>query len=112
MKTKYIAILFVCFCALISSCKVGNYSQESGLPDQAYLLFVSNNEYKEDVQVSIDNTTTFNAKVLKEKKGTIKGNTYAIAKGRRSITVKFQGKVIFEKEIFVSTQETKKIQLP
>lgn len=112
MKKIYIAFLFVSICTLISSCKVGNYSQEGGLPDQAYLLFVANEKYSNDVQVTIDNTTTFNAKVLKEKKGTIKGNTYAIAKGRRAIKVSFQGKIIFEKEIFVSAQETKKIQLP
>ena len=112
MRKIYFAFILVSICALVSSCKVGSYSQERGLPDQAYLLFVANEKYSNDVQVTIDNTTTFNAKVLKEKKGTIKGNTYAIAKGRRAIKVSFQGKIIFEKEIFVSAQETKKIQLP
>ncbi len=112
MKTKYIALLLVCICALFTSCKVGSYSQERGLPDQAYLLFVANESYDGEVQVTIDNHTTFNAKVLKEKKGTIKGNTYAIAKGKRSLKVSYNGNVIYEKEIFVSAQETKKIQLP
>ncbi|BEH00005.1 hypothetical protein [Bacteroides sedimenti] len=112
MKTKHIALFILCICALLTSCKVGNYSQERGLPDQAYLLFVANEAYEGEVQVTVDNETTFNAKVIKEKKGTIKRDLYAIAKGKRYIKVSYNGKVIYEREIFVSAQETKKIQLP
>ncbi len=112
MKTKYIALFFVCICTLLTSCKVGSFSQERGLTDQAYLLFVANEKYDNDVQVIIDGKTTFNAQVLKEKKGTIKGNTYAIAKGKRNLKIIYDGNVIYNKEIFVSAQETKKIQLP
>ena len=112
MKTKYIALLLVCICALITSCKVGNYSQERGLPDQAYLYFVANENYDGEVQVSVDNNTSFNAKVIKEKKGTIKRDVYAIAKGKRNLKVYYNGNIIYEKVIFVSAQEAKKIQLP
>ncbi|MEG2573249.1 MAG: hypothetical protein RSA44_01155, partial [Bacteroides sp.] len=94
------------------SCKVGRYTEEKGLPNQAYLLFVSNHSYSNTVQVTIDNKISFDAKVLKEKKMTVKGNTYAIGTGRKKLKVVDKGKTIYEKEIFVTTQETKKIQLP
>lgn len=112
MKTKYIAPLLVCICTLFTSCKVGSYSQERGLPDQAYLYFVANQNYEGEIQVSIDNNTSFNAKVIKEKKGTIKRDIYAIAKGKRKIKVSYNGNIIYEREVFVSAQETKKIELP
>jgi hypothetical protein len=50
--------------------------------------------------------------VVKEKKAKRKGSQYGIATGNRSIKVTSQGKVLYQKKIFVSAQEVKQIMLP
>ncbi len=113
MKKKVLFMLCIIITTCITSCKLGVYSQEGGKSDQAYLLFVSSDVYSgKTVQVTIDGTTQFEAKVVKEKKSNVKGSLYAISTGRRKIKVEKDGKVLYNKEIFASTQETKKIVLP
>lgn len=113
MKRKLIFILGIFAIVLsMSSCKLGVYSQEGGKADQAYLIFVSSNSYSDKVKVTIDNQTQFEAKVVKEKKSKIKGDVYAIATGRRRVKVEKDGAIIYNKDVFVSTQETKTIVLP
>lgn len=113
MKKKVLFLLCIITTISITSCKLGVYSQEGGKSDQAYLLFVSSDVYSgKTVQVTIDEATQFDAKVVKEKKSNVKGSLYAIATGRRKIKVEKDGKVLYNKEIFASTQETKKIVLP
>lgn len=88
-------------------------AQQSGKDDVAYLLFVSQKEYaKKYVTVTLDGEKTFEAKVIKAKDSNYKGASYAIATGRRKINVEYKGTLIYNKEIFVSTQETKIITLP
>ncbi len=99
---------------LLSGCRA-NYpvAQQSGKDDVAYLLFVSPKEYANKyVTVSIDNANTFEAKVVKSRNSYTKGSSYSIATGRRAINVEYKGRSIYNKEIFVSTQETKIITLP
>jgi hypothetical protein len=87
--------------------------QQSGKDDIAYLLFVSQKDYaNKHVTVSLDGENTFEAKVVKAKDSYRKGTSYAIATGRRKINVEYKGNSIYNKEIFVSTQETKIITLP
>ena len=88
-------------------------AQQSGKDDVAYLLFVSQKEYAIiHVTVTLDGETTFEAKVVKARDSYRKGTSYAIATGRRTINVEYKGASIYNKEIFVSTQETKIITLP
>lgn len=99
---------------MLFSCKA-NYpvAQESGKEDMAYLLFVSSNQYAgKDVQVTIDNGQPFVAKVVKEKKSNRRGTQYGIATGARTLKVSCNGKTLYDKKIFVSTQEVKQIILP
>ena len=90
-------------------------AMQSGQEDMAYLVFVGpldkygNGKYP--VQVDIDGTK-FDAKVVKPKTANRKGVQYAIAPGRRQLTVSFKGQVIYQKQIFLSPQETKTIELP
>jgi lipoprotein len=112
MKTKYILGIFAVFCLLLSGCKVGNVASSQGLSDQAFLFFTSTHKYRTPVSVTIDKTTHFDAKVVKEGKHTVKGDTYAVATGKRHVVVSYQGKILFERDVFLSTQETKKIALP
>ena len=99
---------------LLGSCRVSYpVAQQSGQEDMAFLLFISSNAYKgKNVQVSIDNEDPFVAKVTKSKKAYRKGTQYGISTGTRKIKVSYEGKVIYEKKIFVSTQEVKQIILP
>lgn len=88
-------------------------AQESGKEDIAYLLFVSSNQYAgKEVQVKVDNNAPFSAKVVKAKKANLRGCQYGIAVGTRTLTVSYDGKNIYQKKIFVSTQEVKQIVLP
>lgn len=113
MKTKSILyLLAVTFCLLLTGCKVGNVAVSQGLSDQSFLYFVSINKYSEPVKVTLDRSTSFDAKVVKEKKATVKGNIYAVSTGKHHVSVAYKGKTIWEREVFLSTRETKKITLP
>ncbi|MBQ8889205.1 MAG: hypothetical protein IJY59_06935 [Bacteroidaceae bacterium] len=95
-------------------CKA-NYpvAQQSGKDDVAFLLFVSaSNQSSQIVDVTIDGNTTFEAKTVKAKKANRKGTSYAVATGRRRLKVEKEGQTLYEKEVFLSTQETKIITLP
>lgn len=111
MKSK---LLFIALVALLVGCKA-NYpvAQQSGKEDIAYLLFVSGKEYTgKTVTVNIDGTTRFDAKVVKARKANRRGTQYGIGTGRKSITVTYDGRTLYNKQIFLSNQETKQILLP
>lgn len=101
---------------ILAGCKA-NYpvAQQSGKEDVAYLVFVgplkTYGNGSKSVQVDVDGTT-FDAKVVKPKTANRKGIQYGVATGRRNLTVKFNGQTIFQKQLFLSSQETKIINLP
>lgn len=110
---KLITLLFVIPLLLIGCRAHLPVAQESGKEDIAYLLFVSSNEYAgKSVAVKIDNNVPFIAKVVKTLKANRRGSQYGIAVGTRNLTVSYNGKNIYQKKIFVSTQEVKQIILP
>ena len=107
---KLITLLFVIPLLLIGCRAHLPVAQESGKEDIAYLLFVSSNEYAgKSVAVKIDNNVPFTAKVVKNSKANRRGSQYGIAVGTRNLTVSYNGKNIYQKKIFVSTQEVKQI---
>jgi len=109
---KKTAMLFAALAFVMTGCKAP-VAQQGGKEDIAYLLFVSPSQYSgKTVQVSVDDATAFNADVVKEKKAKRKGRQYGIATGNRSIKVTSEGKVLYQKKIFVSAQEVKQILLP
>lgn len=112
MKIKLFIGFTLALCLVLTGCKVGNVASHQGLPDRAYLYFVSTQAYHEPVSVAIGSDLAFEAKVVKEKKSTVKGNTYAVSTGKRHIVVTYKDQKIYEKDIFLSAQETKKIILP
>ena len=112
MKNKWILGAVFGLALLMTGCKVGNVASSQGLTDQAYLYFASSNKYEEPVVVSVDEEATFEAQVVKEKKSTIKGFTYAIRPGKRNVVVSSKGQVLYDRTVFVAPQETKKISLP
>lgn len=110
---KKLILLFVIPLLLIGCRAHLPVAQESGKEDIAYLLFVSSNQYAgKEVQVKVDNNAPFTAKVVKAKKANRRGSQYGIAVGTRALTVSYDGKNIYQKKIFISTQEVKQIVLP
>lgn len=110
---KKLALLFVVPLLLIGCRAHFPVAQESGKEDIAYLLFVSSNQYAgKEIQVKLDNNSPFTAKVVKTKKANLRGSQYGIAVGTRNLTVSYKGRNIYQKKIFVSTQEVKQIILP
>ena len=99
---------------ILFSCKANfPVAQQSGKEDMAYLLFVSSKQYAgKDVQVTIDNGQPFTTKVVKGKKSNRRGTQYGIGTGTRTLKVSCDGKTLYEKKVFVSTQEVKQIILP
>lgn len=98
---------------LLAGCRSYPVAQQGGKEDMAYLLFVSSDEYKnKTVNVKLDDNTAFEAKVVATKRAKRKGIAYGVATGRRKIIVTNGEKTIYEKELFLSTQETKQITLP
>lgn len=110
---KKLLILFA-LPLILFGCKA-NYpvSQQSGKADMAYLLFVSSDKYAgEKVQVNIDDAQPFTAKVVEEKNAHRKGTQYGVSTGTRALTVSCDGKIIYQKKLFLSPQEVKQIILP
>lgn len=99
---------------VLSSCSVGRTTESRGLENEAYLQFVRGTtvKYSDGVEVYIDKDEPFKAKVNKVDSRTVKGDTYVIKSGKRHLAVVYKGETIYEKDIIVSTQETKRIQLP
>ena len=91
----------------------GIKTSSSGLETESFLEFIGNpHNYSGGVEVSVDNKTTFNAEVFNDKADRVKGKIYAFSTGQHIISVTYKNKVIFNKKIFLSTQETKTILLP
>lgn len=110
MKTKFFTLLSSLL--LLGSC-YAPVAQQSGKEDMAYLLFTSGKEYVgETVDVTIDDATHFDAKVVKTSKSNRKGTQYGVGTGKKTIVVKANGQTIYSKQLFLSTQETKIITLP
>lgn len=115
MKQK-ISIITVVFhfaiLLLFTGCKA-NYpvTQESGMDDVAYLLFESSSNNSYEIDVVIDDTTKFTAKTVKTKDANRKGTSYTVSTGKRKLVVTRKGVNLYEKYIFLSPQETKRITL-
>ncbi len=103
----FIIVSFV----FLSSCG-GIKTITAGLENEAFLEFVGPaNKYSDGIDVNIDENLSFKASVHKDKVGYMKGEVYAISTGTHTLKVSYKGQVLYEKQIFVAAQETKKIVL-
>lgn len=85
----------------------GTKTISSGLENESFLEFIGK---PKRIYVTVDDRTAFIAKTHKAKH--FNGKTYAIKTGTHIITVYYKETVVYKQQIFVSTQETKKIVLP
>jgi hypothetical protein len=113
---KYFLFIFLAITCLLEGCKTSfPVAQQTGKEDMAYLVFVGPRQTYGNgsklVQVDVDGTK-FDAKVVKPKTANRKGTQYGVATGNRHVTVTFNGEMIYSKQLFLSSQETKVINLP
>jgi hypothetical protein len=95
----------------LASC-TGVKTVSKGLENEAYLEFLANpDNYKGGVDVNVDDKITFKAEVNAEHIDRPKGKVYAISTGTHTVSISYNNKVIFKKQIFISAQETKQIIL-
>ena len=107
---KQVCLLFLCFLFLLGC--GGIKTTTKGLENQSFLVFVGPvSSYSGGVDVVVDNKTNFKATVIKDKVSYMKGEVYAISTGNHNLKVSFHGKLLYDKQIFVAAQETKKIVL-
>ena len=101
---------------LLVGCKA-NYpvAMQTGQEDMAYLVFVGSKDTYGNgsrlVQVDVDGTK-FDAKVVKPKTANRKGTQYGVTPGTRNVVVTLDGKTVYSKQLFLSNQETRIINLP
>ena len=112
MRHKLTIAFILATVFMLAGCAKYPVSQSAGKEDMAYLLFVTTSDNDDQVTVTLDNSQTFTAKVVKQKNANRKGTSYGVATGRRKLKVERGGNVLYEKEIFISSQETKQIILP
>lgn len=106
-------ISIVVFCLFLMTGCTGVKSTTQGLENQSFLELVGTpRSYSNGVEVLVDKGTPFKAEVHKAGKKRPKGSVYAIPTGKHVVTVKYKGKVIYSRQIFVSAQETKLVVLP
>lgn len=111
---KLLCLLCCAVTAMLCGCKA-NYpvAQESGKEDVAYLIFVSSSDSRnKNVDVSVDDKTTFLAKTVKSRKSNRRGTQYSVQTGKRKVKVRYNGQILYDKYVFLSPQETKVITLP
>ena len=85
----------------------------TGLGNESFLNFVGTpKNYQGGIDVNIDDKNTFKAEVNKDFTNRPKGNVYSISNGTHVVTVLYNNKVLYKQQIFISSQETKKIELP
>jgi hypothetical protein len=106
-------IFSICTVVMFVTSCTGVKSTSTGLENEAFLEFIGTpRKYKGGVDIKLDDKISFKGLVNKDHADRPKGKVYAISTGTHSITVSYNTKVIFKKQIFVSSQETKKIILP
>ena len=108
-------ILIAALTILLTGCGVGTYSIHSGVEDAAYISFAD--DVKQTITVTVDDAT-YDMQTVKHKayksgrdiKQTAL-NTIKVDPGQHNVTVSLDGNLIYSHKVFLSTGETKIIEL-
>ena len=107
--------IFTAFIMILTSCGVGTYSVQSGIEDVAFISFTD--DVKQVILVSVDNNT-YTVETVKQKAyksgRNIKQtalNTIKLTPGQHVVSVTLNGNQIYSHKVFLSTGETKIIEL-
>lgn len=105
-------LFFTILTTLLIGCGITK-TVSKGIENQAFLLIVGTpSKYPNGVKVVIDDKTKFNAEVQKNRDKVKHLRLYGISTGKHKVSISKNNKSIYEKIIFVSSQQTKKIILP
>ena len=103
------------FIMTLTSCGVGTYSVQSGVEDAAFISFTD--DVKQAIVVNIDNKA-YTVETVKQKAyksgRNIKQtalNTIKLTPGQHVVSVTLNGNQIYSHKVFLSTGETKIIEL-
>ena len=112
MKKLFVLAAFI---VTLTGCGVGTYSVQSGVEDAAFISFTD--DVKQEIVVSVDNNT-YSVETVKQKAyksgRNIKQtalNTIKLTPGQHTISVTLNGNEIYSHKVFLSTGETKIIEL-
>ena len=104
-------LFFTILTTLLIGCGITK-TVSKGIENQAFLLIVGTpSNYPNGVEVVIDDKTKFNAEVQKNRDKVKHLRLYGISAGKHKVSISKNSKSIYEKIIFVSSQQTKKIIL-
>lgn len=96
---------------LLTSCGAHMYNTtSSGQADQSYIVILSDNKAYDDITIEIDGDQQNIDKVFKVKAAR-RANPIVVSTGRHSVKVFNGTDIIYESDIFLSVQQTKKIIL-
>lgn len=108
---KSLFVIWISMFLLIGCTGVRTVS--TGLENESFLQFIGNpSDYRGGVDVIIDDELNFKAKVYSTKVNRMKVKVYAIPTGKHTLKVSFKDNLLYDKQIFISAQETKNIILP
>lgn len=107
--------VFAAVIITLTGCGVGTYSVQSGVEDAAFISFTD--DVKKEIVVIVDNNT-YSVETVKQKayksgrnvKQTAL-NTIKLTPGQHTISVTLNGNEIYSHKVFLSTGETKIIEL-
>lgn len=106
------ALIITLFSLGLYSCG-GIKTLSRGLESDSFLEFVGKpSNYGDGVEVKVDSNPIFKAEVNKKKDTKVRGTVYAISTGQHNLKVFSKSQLIYQKQIFVTAQETKTIELP
>ena len=115
MKKLFFVAVSLLFVLAFTGCGVGHYSVSSGREDIAALSFESSSEIPIVVSVDGQSFETYTVKKIahKTRRDIKKTAKYLIeiTPGTHDVKVSIKGSEVFSKKIFVSTGETKIIEL-
>ena len=108
-------VSIIAFSVFLTGCGVGVYSIQSGIEDAAYVAFTDNTKGK--IVVNVDDKT-YNVNTVKHKaykssrniKQTAE-NVIKLTPGQHNVSVFVDGSEVYNRKVFLSTGETKIIEL-
>ncbi len=114
MTKKYLIIcLFILL--FITGCTTGLKSNSYGLENNGYIRIIgSKADYPDysDIYMIIDNEKKVDVSVTKDIKKKPSGKIYRISPGTHEIKIFKDNELLLKQDIFVSSQEIKKVYLP
>ncbi len=107
-----IVILSLLVCIMVS-CKNTYVATSSGLDNDAAVIVLRDNNSQpiENLTIILDGDSILYDEVQKEK-NLIKAIPVKLSPGEHQVTIKYEGKALFEDKIYLGNSESRKIILP